>query len=606
MVEGTNAFGEQPASGVVALLFQESVVGKSLAETKVLYSWTLSLEGRKHTVQFTNSKTSAKKRIFIDGILHYEQKVFRSSNFQYSWPFGSHLFSIVHSHGPSSYELRIDGEPFEHFATADTRLSRRRRQRSHQSHSRDRADVHRLRRPSLDRPRALRVFQRQQQPQEDSFSQHRLRDRSASSSSSEGDVLFGKMLNDGHKKPMTPRLHMMRKASSGFFNRGNSKEKLAISGDSSPTDSVDLNVDTPTGPRSLFGKLKDTALPKRVIPGAGNIFMRTGKSEYDSFDVRDDNDFDNNLSSASASTKVCDFRDVEAALRAADTPADADHVSTQMLQQPRGKSAGDHRKPKHSSSKARIASGDFPDFPFSAPAPSVNSQQAFIKKSRSCDFPNFPEDASFPRSSPWSADPWRDAGPGAYEEVVKGGAVVHHSPVGVDPWSSMVPGHLVACTSTQPKDSWPTLELALDAVRTLRAREADIACTRVALQMSLPAGGARRVPAAQPSLLHQASSQVRTTSSGTAHQAPRQSLEMLQQGQFDAYPWGSPAGWQTGVAPMSYDWPQPTLSRVATRLEGYAQYDRHRPISTPHKQEEKQPEPLYAELDEEVERDESS
>eukprot|EP00913_Durusdinium_trenchii_P028131 g26375.t1 len=80
---------------VVALSFDENSTGKTFADTKVRYTWEVSVDGKVHRIEFTNTKTSGKKRIFVDGRLLHEMTVFRSPNFQYSWPIGGHLLSIV-------------------------------------------------------------------------------------------------------------------------------------------------------------------------------------------------------------------------------------------------------------------------------------------------------------------------------------------------------------------------------------------------------------------------------------------------------------------------------------------------------------------------------
>lgn len=101
--------------GVVAHRFTEGAVGKSVSEAKLQYSWGLTLDGRPHTIDFTNTRTSGKKRVFVDGRLQHEAKMYMSSKFQYTWPLGNHLLSIVPSDGPAAYELRINGLPFHRF-----------------------------------------------------------------------------------------------------------------------------------------------------------------------------------------------------------------------------------------------------------------------------------------------------------------------------------------------------------------------------------------------------------------------------------------------------------------------------------------------------------
>eukprot|EP00930_Biecheleria_cincta_P039226 TRINITY_DN26985_c0_g1_i1.p1 TRINITY_DN26985_c0_g1~~TRINITY_DN26985_c0_g1_i1.p1 ORF type:complete len:959 (+),score=116.25 TRINITY_DN26985_c0_g1_i1:141-3017(+) len=121
---------------VIALNFKENSTGKTFADSKVRYTWELSIDGTKHTVEFTNTKTSGKKRVFVDGRLLHELTVFRSSGFQYSWPIGGHLLSIVPVQNQAStsivdqamdkvsvcqFELRVNGLPFRAFRRRPTR-----------------------------------------------------------------------------------------------------------------------------------------------------------------------------------------------------------------------------------------------------------------------------------------------------------------------------------------------------------------------------------------------------------------------------------------------------------------------------------------------------
>lgn len=88
-------FPARTDEGVVPLSYVEGSTGKSLDVSKVRYSWTLSLDRVAYLIDFTNSKTSGMKRVFVNGQLQHEQQVYRSPQFQYSWPLGGHLLSIV-------------------------------------------------------------------------------------------------------------------------------------------------------------------------------------------------------------------------------------------------------------------------------------------------------------------------------------------------------------------------------------------------------------------------------------------------------------------------------------------------------------------------------
>jgi len=105
---------------IVAISASESSGGKHLGDTKVRYAWSVSLSGTVHNIEFTNSKTSGKKRIFQDDRLVLEQKVYRGGKFEHSWAIGNHLLSVVPKTGglleSTAYELRINGLPFESYA----------------------------------------------------------------------------------------------------------------------------------------------------------------------------------------------------------------------------------------------------------------------------------------------------------------------------------------------------------------------------------------------------------------------------------------------------------------------------------------------------------
>eukprot|EP00435_Cladocopium_sp_Y103_P042513 s491_g11.t1 len=60
---------------VVAISFDENSTGKTFADTKVRYTWEVMVDGKVHRIEFTNTKTSGKKRIFVDGRLLHEMTV---------------------------------------------------------------------------------------------------------------------------------------------------------------------------------------------------------------------------------------------------------------------------------------------------------------------------------------------------------------------------------------------------------------------------------------------------------------------------------------------------------------------------------------------------
>lgn len=121
--------------GVVAISHSENSTGKSIADTKVRYFWVLQLDGKLCRIEFANSKTSGKKRVFMDGRMINEQRCYMSQNFNYTWPVGSHFLSIVPKQETSGspnnivyeykdkvmnkvdcgFELRINGYPFQYF-----------------------------------------------------------------------------------------------------------------------------------------------------------------------------------------------------------------------------------------------------------------------------------------------------------------------------------------------------------------------------------------------------------------------------------------------------------------------------------------------------------
>ncbi|CEM28418.1 unnamed protein product [Vitrella brassicaformis CCMP3155] len=101
---------------VTAVYHEADQVGKKVKESKVRYTWVLDLGGTSHRIDFTNSRASGMKRVLVDGHLQHENKQFRGGAFQYSWPMGKHLLSIVPDEDGGRFRLRINGLPFEAFA----------------------------------------------------------------------------------------------------------------------------------------------------------------------------------------------------------------------------------------------------------------------------------------------------------------------------------------------------------------------------------------------------------------------------------------------------------------------------------------------------------
>jgi len=105
---------------LVAISQESRPVGKTFESSKVLFIWVVHLRGRHYRIDFTNSKMSGKKKVFVDGYLYHEAITRKSTPFKYSWQVERHLFSIVPGIG-EGFELRIDGLPFSHFLRKSSR-----------------------------------------------------------------------------------------------------------------------------------------------------------------------------------------------------------------------------------------------------------------------------------------------------------------------------------------------------------------------------------------------------------------------------------------------------------------------------------------------------
>uniref|UniRef100_A0A0G4I6Q4 Uncharacterized protein n=1 Tax=Chromera velia CCMP2878 TaxID=1169474 RepID=A0A0G4I6Q4_9ALVE len=102
---------------IQALYFETDAVGKSMAGSKVKYTWVLEVKGKRHQIDLTSSRLSGRRKVFMDGRLLYEAQTLRASVFQYTWPMGQHLFAVTWSGLDESapYDLTINGLPFESF-----------------------------------------------------------------------------------------------------------------------------------------------------------------------------------------------------------------------------------------------------------------------------------------------------------------------------------------------------------------------------------------------------------------------------------------------------------------------------------------------------------
>jgi len=107
----------QSAEEIVAESFSETLGGKAFGESKIRSTWLLSFAGKSYNIEFTNSKASGMKRIFVNSHLQHESKVLLSPTFKYTWRLDGHVFSIVPkeviANVDCSFDLCIDGRPFQ-------------------------------------------------------------------------------------------------------------------------------------------------------------------------------------------------------------------------------------------------------------------------------------------------------------------------------------------------------------------------------------------------------------------------------------------------------------------------------------------------------------
>jgi len=109
-----------PSGAIVAEDCTEHSGGRSFAGSKTRFRWLLSVEGQTYNIEFTHSKASGMKRVFVDGKLKVEQQVKLACDFKYSWKIAGHDLSIVPLAKSAidafcDFDLHIDGLPFKQY-----------------------------------------------------------------------------------------------------------------------------------------------------------------------------------------------------------------------------------------------------------------------------------------------------------------------------------------------------------------------------------------------------------------------------------------------------------------------------------------------------------
>jgi hypothetical protein len=89
-------------SSLKALYYKENKIGNWIKKSKMQYVWKMSVDGETHTVEFTDSVLSGKKKIIKNGLVVFERQMF-GVPFQYPFTIGKHSFNIA-MHG-DKYEL---------------------------------------------------------------------------------------------------------------------------------------------------------------------------------------------------------------------------------------------------------------------------------------------------------------------------------------------------------------------------------------------------------------------------------------------------------------------------------------------------------------------
>ena len=99
------------AQGVVALSFEENAVGKMISDTKIRTTWRVHLTGAEKVIEFTNSRVSGRKKVFVNQKLIYEDDKFFGS-FAFTWKINQYTFAILSNAKETGMDLFINDVNF--------------------------------------------------------------------------------------------------------------------------------------------------------------------------------------------------------------------------------------------------------------------------------------------------------------------------------------------------------------------------------------------------------------------------------------------------------------------------------------------------------------
>ena len=97
--------------GVVAISFEENAVGKMISDTKIRTTWRVHLNGVEKAIEFTNSRVSGRKKVFVNQKLIYEDDAFFGS-FAFTWKINQYTLAILSNAKETGMDLFINDVNF--------------------------------------------------------------------------------------------------------------------------------------------------------------------------------------------------------------------------------------------------------------------------------------------------------------------------------------------------------------------------------------------------------------------------------------------------------------------------------------------------------------
>ena len=97
--------------GVVGISFEEKAIGRTLSDSKVRTTWSLSFDSRRQNIELTNSRITGKKKVYLNSeLIHEESSMF--GTFTFSWRLAGRECLMLPNRQESGYDLFVEGVSF--------------------------------------------------------------------------------------------------------------------------------------------------------------------------------------------------------------------------------------------------------------------------------------------------------------------------------------------------------------------------------------------------------------------------------------------------------------------------------------------------------------